>query len=182
MAIRSTIFKLTLNVSDIDRGYYQSHALTVARHPSETDERMMVRILAFALHASERLEFGKGLSSDDEPSLWERDLTGNISHWIEVGMPDERVLRRACGRSDAVTLYAYGTGRTVEMWWQQNQAALLKQEKFTMKTIAAHSSKALAAMADRALDLQFMIQDGEVWVSDVNERIQIEMQTLMPVS
>ncbi len=181
MAIRSTIFKLTLDVSDIDRGYYQSHALTVARHPSETDERMMVRILAFALHASEQLEFGKGLSADDEPALWERDLTGNITHWIDVGLPDERVLRRACGRSEAVTLYAYGTGRTVDMWWQQNQAALLKQEKFTLKTVSANSSKALAAMADRALALQCMIQEGEIWVSDANERVQIEVQTLMPV-
>ena len=88
--LKSTIFKINLNVADMDRGYYADHALTVARHPSETSERMMVRVLAFALHASERLEFGKGISTDDEPALWERDLTGRITEWIEVGLPDER--------------------------------------------------------------------------------------------
>ena len=76
MALKSTIFKINLNVADMDRGYYADHALTVARHPSETSERMMVRVLAFALHASERLEFGKGISTDDEPALWEHDLNG----------------------------------------------------------------------------------------------------------
>jgi uncharacterized protein YaeQ len=178
MALRSTIYKVALDIADIDRGCYANHALTVARHPSETDERMMIRVLAFALHASERLEFGKGLSSDDEPALWERDLTGRITHWFEVGLPDERVLRRACGRADAVTLYAYGSGRTVEMWWQQNSALLTKQEKFAMKTVSSISSKALEAMAARTLDLHCMVQDGEVWVSDATERVVIELTTL----
>lgn len=181
MALRSTIFKISLDVSDIDRGYYQTHALTVARHPSETDERMMVRVLAFALNvgqANELLEFGKGLSSDEEPALWERDLTGNISHWIDVGLPDERVLRRACGRADRVTLYAYGNGRTVEMWWQQHGALLAKQHKLAVFAVSSVSSKALAAMAERALDLQCMIQEGVVWMSDASERIEIAMETL----
>jgi uncharacterized protein YaeQ len=181
MALRSTIFKISLDISDIDRGYYQTHALTVARHPSETDERMMVRVLAFAVNVSEAnelLEFGKGLSSDDEPALWERDLTGNISHWIEVGLPDERVLRRACGRADRVTLYAYGNGRTVEMWWQQHGALLAKQSKLSVFAVSSTSSKALAAMAERALDLQGMIQEGAVWLSDASERIEISIEAL----
>lgn len=181
MALRSTIFKISLDVADIDRGYYQTHALTVARHPSETDERMMVRVLAFALNtgaADETLEFGKGLSSDEEPALWERDLTGNISHWIEVGLPEERVLRRACGRADRVTLYAYGNGRTVEMWWQQHGALLAKQEKLSVFAVSSSSSRSLAAMAERTLDLQCMIQDGVVWISDASERIEIAIDAL----
>lgn len=179
MALKSTIFKINLNVADMDRGYYADHALTVARHPSETSERMMVRVLAFALHASERLEFGKGISTDDEPALWEHDLTGRITEWIEVGLPDERVIRRACGRADAVHLYAYGGGRTVEVWWQQHEALLAKQDKLTVKSVSGPSSKALAAMADRTLNLQCMVQDGEVWMSDDQERLQVELQPLL---
>jgi len=183
MALKSTIFRAALNVSDIDRGYYADHVLTVARHPSETNERMMTRVLAFALYsgqAQEPLEFGKGLSSDDEPALWERDLTGRITQWIEVGLPDEKLLRRACGRSDVVTLLAYGGGRTVDMWWQANRDALQRQEKLTVRAVSSTSSKLLAAMVDRALDLQCMIQDGEVWFSDANERVQVEIAQLMP--
>jgi len=179
MALKSTIFKINLNVADMDRGYYADHALTVARHPSETSERMMVRVLAFALHASERLEFGKGISTDDEPALWEHDLTGRITEWIEVGLSDERVIRRACGRADAVHLYAYGGGRTVEVWWQQNEALLAKQDKLTVKSVSGPSSKALAAMADRTLNLQCMVQDGEVWMSDDQERLLVELQPLL---
>jgi uncharacterized protein YaeQ len=178
MALRSTIFKLALDVADIDRGYYANHALTIARHPSETDERMMIRVLAFALYASEHMEFGKGLSSDDEPALWERDLTGRITHWIEVGLPDERVLRRACGRADAVTLFAYGSERTIEMWWVQNSAALAKQSKLEVIAVASESSKALAALTERTLDLQCMIQDGEVWMSGTDDRFSIGMSKL----
>ena len=88
MAIKSTIFKIDLQITDLDRNYYQTHALTIARHPSETDERMIVRVIAFALHAHASLEFGKGLSAEDEPDLWRRDLTGTIEQWIEVGLPD----------------------------------------------------------------------------------------------
>ena len=98
MAAKSTIFKATLQISDMDRHYYQEHSLTIARHPSETDERMMVRLLAFSLNAHERLEFGRGLSTEDEADLWQKDLTGDIEHWIDVGMPDERLVRKACGR------------------------------------------------------------------------------------
>ena len=180
MAIKSTIFKGSLNIADMDRGYYADHTLTLARHPSETSERMMVRVLAFALYASERLEFGKGISSDDEPALWEHDLTGGIIRWIEVGLPEERLLRRACGRSDEVVMLCYGGGKTVDAWWQANKDALAKQDKLTVKAVDSRSSKALAAMAERGMELQCMIQDGEVWMSDATERVMIEILTLMP--
>jgi len=179
MALKSTIFKLSLNIADIDRGYYGDHALTVARHPSETSERMMVRVLAFACHAGEGLEFGRGISTDDEPALWARELTGRITEWIEVGLPDERLIRRACGRADAVHLYAYGGGRTVEVWWQQNEALLARQDKLTVKSVSSVSSKALGAMAERSGNLQCTIQDGEIWLSDESERLQVEVVTLL---
>ena len=120
MALKSTIFKAALQVADMERGYYADHALTIARHPSETDERMMLRVLAFALHADRPTSsFGKGLSTDDEPDLWRRDLTGAIGLWIDVGQPDEKLVRRACGRARQVVVYAYGRG--ADLWWGRSR-------------------------------------------------------------
>ena len=131
MALKATIHKVELAVSDMDRGYYATHALTLARHPSETSERLMVRLLAFALYADETLEFGRGLSADDEPTLWKKDLTGNIEHSIDVGLPDERLLRTAAGRARHVTLVNYG-GRGARLWWTANHAALDRLENLDM--------------------------------------------------
>ena len=108
MALKATVFKVDLQIADMDRNYYQTHALTVARHASETDERMMVRLLAFAMYANDALAFGKGIAADDEPTLWEKDLTGTIEQWIEVGQPDEREIRKASGRARRVIILTYG--------------------------------------------------------------------------
>ncbi len=169
MALKSTIFKATVQVSDLDRHYYAEHALTIARHPSETDERMMIRLVAFLLNADERLEFGKGLSSDDEPDLWLHDLTGAVQEWIEVGLPDERRLRRASGRAESVKLYAYG-GRAAEVWWDNNARELNKLEKLAVWCLDEETSMALAALAERTMQLQATIQDGETWLSVADGR------------
>ena len=178
MALKSTIFKLELQITDLDRNYFQNHALTVARHPSETDERMMARVLAFALYADEALSFGKGLSSEDEPDLWRKDLTGAIELWIEVGLPDEKRVRRACGRANAVVVLTYG-GRVADMWWQQNQAALQRQDKLTVLNIAAEDSKALGALAERGLQLQCTLQEGEFWLIAEGQSLNIALETRM---
>lgn len=167
MALKSTIFKAALQVSDMDRHYYAEHPLTLARHPSETDERMMVRLLAFTLNADPALEFCKGLSSDDEPDLWRKDLTGAIEQWIEVGLPDEKRLRKACGRSDQVILYVYG-GRAAEIWWEANAKDLGKQQKLSVYVVDEATSQALAALAERTMVLQATIQDGELWLSNAS--------------
>ena len=116
MALKSTIYKADCQISDIDRGYYQPHYLTIALHPSETEERMMVRLLAFVLNAHEHLQFSKGLSTDDEPDLWKKSLTGDIELWIDAGMPDEKRIRKASNRADKVIIYTYG-GRN-NVWWK----------------------------------------------------------------
>ncbi len=139
MALKSTIFKIELQIADMDRGYYADHALTIARHPSENDERMMARVLAFALHAHEALAFGRGLSADDEPDLWRRDLTGAIEQWIDVGQPDERLLRKACNRSQEVVLLTYG--RTAEVWWAQNRNALERLANLRVLHLPAEMSQ-----------------------------------------
>ena len=160
MALKATIFKATLQVADVDRHHYGEYPLTLARHPSETDERMMVRLLAFALHAHERLEFGRGISSDDEPALWLRDYTGSIELWIEVGLPDERTLRRAAGRAGQVILYAYG-GRAVDVWWEREGRQIARLDKVEVRVIDAAESLALAALAGRTMNVQCTIQDGQ---------------------
>jgi uncharacterized protein YaeQ len=164
MALTSTIFKATLQISDIDRPYYGEHQLTLARHPSETDERMMVRLFAFALHADENLSFTKGLCADDEPDLWQKSLTGEIALWIDVGLPDERRVRKACGRAAQVCLYLYG-GRAADLWWQKNADKLQRFANLRVVELAEAESKGLAALAQRSMQLQCTIQDGEIWLN-----------------
>lgn len=159
MAPKSTVFKAELQVSDMDRHHYASHALTLAQHPSETEERLMLRLLAFALFADERLEFGRGLSTDDEPDLWRKDLTGLIEQWIELGQPDESRVRKACGRAGEVVVITYG-GRGADLWWDKNEAALARCRNLTVLDIAPDTSKALAALAQRNMALQALVQDG----------------------
>lgn len=176
MALRSTVFKAEVGIADLDRHYYQDHALVLARHPSENDERMMVRLLAFVLNASDTLEFGRGIASDDEPALWDRDLTGAVRHWIEVGQPDERLLRRACGRADKVSVYAFGRG--VDQWWQQNAADLNRQDKLTVWRLESRQSQLLADLAERGMRLQCTIQDGQALIAADRDTLQIELQRL----
>lgn len=177
MALKSTIFKAELSVADIDRGVYGDHALTLARHPSETDQRMMVRLLAFALHADERLEFGRGLSAEDEPDLVRRSLTGEIEEWIDVGLPDEREVRKACGRSRDVFVYPYG-GRAVALWWDKAGPTLERQATLTVREVPPEASEALAALAARTMKLQFTIQDGHVMVSGDDRVVEVDLRTL----
>ncbi len=165
MALTATIFKATLQVSDMDRNYYVEHLLTLARHPSETDERMMVRLLAFALHAGEQLCFTKGLCADDEPDLWQMSLTNEIELWIDVGLPDERRLRKACNRSKLVYLYSYG-GRSADLWWQKNSAKLQRFGNLNIIEVPETASKTLGKLAERNMQLQCTVQDGEIWLSN----------------
>lgn len=177
MAIKATIFKATLHIADMERHYYQDHALTLARHPSETDERLMVRLLAFALHAHDYLEFGQGMTDDDEADLWLKDLTGAIELWIDVGLPDEKLIRKACGRSSQVIVYTYG-GRIADMWFAQNAAQFERQQNLTVINLPQENTRELAKLAQRTMDLQCTIQDGQVWISDGNGSVQIEPQLL----
>ncbi len=177
MAQNSTIFKAELQISDMDRHYYASHALTLARHPSETDERLMVRVLAFILNASEELAMGKGISSDDEPDLWQKDLTGAVQKWIEIGQPDEKRVRRACGLSREVIIYPY-SGNSADVWWEQNKRAFDKLDKVSVVNIPVEISDALGKLAQRTMQLQATIQDGEVWITDSDNSLQVMVQVL----
>lgn len=171
MALNATIFKTDLTITDMDRGHYATHALVLARHPSETDERMMVRLLAFALNAGEMLAFGRGLSSEDEPDVWEKDLTGAIQLWIEVGLPDEKAVRKACGRAAQVRIYAYGRG--AGRWWQDVQTALARPDNLTVIELPQAATQAMAALAQRTMQLQCTVQDGTAWLTDGKHTVEI---------
>ncbi len=177
MALKATIYKADLQLADMDRNLYENYALTLARHPSETDERLMVRLLAFALHANDQLVFGKGLSSDDEPDLWCKDLTGAIETWIDVGLPDERRVRRAAGRARQVVVLCYG-GRAAEIWWEQNGVALRKLQNLTVIKLAAEDTLALAGLARRNMSLQCMMQDGEMLLTGEGDPLRLEPSVL----
>lgn len=182
MALKSTIHKAELQIADMDRHYYADHSITVARHPSETDERMMVRIVAFALFASERLEFCKGLSDTDEPDLWQKDLTGAIETWIEVGQPDERRMAKACGRSGEVVVLAYG-GRTSDIWWQGLRSKVERLANLRVWSLAEGTGDALAQLAERTMRLQITVQDGSAWVgSEQAEPVALEWTILKPAA
>jgi len=174
MALTATIFKAALQIADMDRNYYQDHALTLARHPSETDERMMVRLLAFARHADEALAFGRGLSSEDEPDLWQKDLTGAVELWIDVGLPDAKEVRRACGRTRQVVVYAYG-GRAAEVWWAQNGETLGRQDNLSVLNVPQEASRALAGLAKRNMQLQCTLQEGHIWIGDGGSAVELQL-------
>jgi uncharacterized protein YaeQ len=177
MALKSTIYKVDLAVADIDRGRYRDHSLTIARHPSETDERMMIRLLAFAMHSQNALEFGRGLSAADEPDLWRRDLTGAIEQWIDVGLPDERELRKACGRAREVHVLAYG-GRAVGLWWQAVREKLERQDRLAVSEVPTEASRALARLAQRSMLLHVTIQEGHIFVADATDSVSVELRVL----
>ena len=161
MATKATVYKAELSVSDMDRHYYATHMLTLAQHPSETDERLMVRLLAFALFADAALQFGRGLSSDDEPDLWRKSLTGEIELWIDLGQPEESRIRRACGRARQVVLLGY-SGRSFAIWWEKNKTALARLRNLSVIELPAGCAEALGALIARGMRLQCLIQDGEL--------------------
>ena len=172
MAPKATVVKAELQVSDMDRHYYATHMLTLAQHPSETDERLMVRLLAFALLAHERLEFGRGLSDEDEPALWLRDYTGEIELWVELGQPDESRLRKASGRAQQVVVVTYG-GQAAEAWWQRNASALARLKNLTVLEIQPRDLADVCAFYARGMRLTAMIQDGELQLMDEQHNVAL---------
>ena len=169
MAQKATIHKVELSVCDMDRHYYETHKLTVAKHPSETDERLMVRVLAFALNAHEQLEMTKGLSTDDEPDIWQKSLSGELELWVALGLPSEKIVRQSCGKADQVIIYTYG-GTTAEVWWDKIKSSTTRFDNLQVLNFAEKDTNELGKLANRSMKVQVNIQDGDVMVS-VDESI-----------
>ena len=174
MAISSTINKVSLNIANMDQHYYQSHDLTIAQHPSETDFRFMIRLIAFALNANKELTFSKGLDSDEEPAIWQKNLTGEIELWIDLGQGDEKRIRKACGRARQVIIYTYHE-RKAKAWWTQQQQKL--QRFGNLKVFHIHAEN-VDALLKRSMQLQCNIQDGEIFLSDDQTSVTITLDRL----
>ena len=164
MAQKATIYKVELSVSDMDRHYYETHNLTVAKHPSETDERLMVRILAFALNAHKHLEFTRGISTDDEPDIWQKSLSGELELWVELGLPGEKVLRQSCGKANEVIVYCYG-GSTAGVWWEKIKNRTARFNNLQVTNFSKKDTSELGKLASRSMNLQVNIQNDDVMVS-----------------
>ncbi|MBB5017204.1 uncharacterized protein YaeQ [Chitinivorax tropicus] len=176
MALKATIFKAQLQIADMDRHHYQDHHVTLARHPSENDERMMVRLLAYALYADERLDFGKGLCDDETPDICLMNLTGEMALWIELGQPDEKRLRKACSRAARVVVVTY-SGNSADIWWDQIKGKVGRLENLTVYKLPNGTAADLAKLAQRSMQLQCTIQEAQVWLTDGAETVQVDMAT-----
>ncbi len=172
MALKASISKVRLSVSDLDRGVYADFSLSVAQHPSETEARMMLRVAAFALHADEQLAFGRGISTDDEPDLWLRDLTGDIDLWVDLGAPDPDRLRKACGRARQVVLYGYGD-RALPVWWDKHGDALARFANLSVFAVSDEERQALAGLFGSNIELQATISEGELWLTDGEATVSV---------
>ena len=183
MALKATIYKANLQIADMDRQVYVDHAVTIARHPSETDERMMIRLLALALNVPAdadhgTLELAKDLWEVDEPALWHKDLTGQIVHWVDVGQPDDKRLIRASGRAERVSVYSFAASTPI--WWSGIATKLTRANNIAVWQIDSEQSQALAALAQRGMQLQLSVQDGTCWLSDGQQSVEITPQRLNP--
>lgn len=173
MALSATIFKAEMAISDMDRHYYRHQVLTLARHPSETDERMMVRLLAFLHQAQDALVFAKGLSETAEPDAWVKDATGQVLCWIEVGLLDARRLTQVSRIAKQVVIYAYG--KAAPRWWQQVQKTIKERENLSVYVLPVETTQALAAMVKRFMQLTCVIQDGQLYLTGEKETVQVDM-------
>ncbi len=173
MAIKATIYKLKLEISDCDKNYFNTHHLTISSHPSETQQRMMVRIISFAMYASDSLCFTKGLCADDEPELWDKNLSDEILNWISLGQVDEKQIKKSLGRSKQVVIFTYA-GNKSTTWWQQNQSKYKKLEKLNVINIKAEDVLAMQGLVSRNMDLQCTIQEGTIWLSNLEQTVSFE--------
>ncbi len=180
MALKSTIYKANLQLSDLDRHHYADYPLTLALHPSETELRMMVRLLAFACYADERLAFTKGLCADEEPDLWQHALSGEVELWIDVGLPSEKRIRKACGRAQRVVVLVYGSERQVEPWWRGIRAELRRFDNLEIRRLSPEQGEQLAALAARQMGLQCTLQDGQLWFTGDHGSAEIALVSLDP--
>lgn len=177
MALKSTIFRLNLSVSDLDQNYYQDHALTLARHPSETDLRMILRIAVFALNAHENLVFTKGLSDADEPDIWQKSLTGDIEHWIELGQPHEKRIRQACGKAGRVSIYTYQRGAD-NVWFQGIKSSLDRFRQLKITHLVVANESIINSLVDRTMTLSAFIEDQNLLLSNQSDHLTIELKAL----
>ncbi len=176
MALKATIYKANIELADMDRNYYDNIQLTLAQHPSETSQRLMVRLIAYILNAHKDLQFGKGVSDEDEAAIWQINYSDEINLWIELGQLDEKRLKKACNQANAVKLYCYASSANI--WWSQVEQSLNKFERLTVEQFSPDTCDALVKLLSRNMEFQCSIQDGQLWLTSGAETLLIETTTL----
>lgn len=177
MALKATIFKADVSISDMDRNYYHEHNLTIARHPSENDQRMMLRIIAFILNANEKLEFTKGLSEVEEPDLWQKSFSDEIEVWIELGLPSEQRVKKGCNQSQEMIIYSY-QDNSFDEWWKKEQHKLCQKGNLSIWTLPESLADELSQMTERNMQIQATVQDGQLWLTINNNPIEVNYQKM----
>lgn len=172
MALKPTIYKAQIELADSDRQCFESLSLTLAKHPSETLERMAVRLLAYCLNCTRGLEFTKGISTADEPDLWVHSDHGEIEHWIEVGQPEEPRLRKACGRTRQVSVYAFA--KSAPTWWKLNGAAIAALPHLRVWQLDWAEVEAAANLLDRTVRLNASIVGGIAYLDNGSASTSLE--------
>ncbi|WP_045859198.1 YaeQ family protein [Teredinibacter purpureus] len=175
MALSATIYKFTIALSDLNRHYYDSVALTVAQHPSENAERMMARVLAFCLHAQEFLEFTKGLSTPETPDIWAKSLDGNTTLWVEVGEPSADKLKKATRIADEVWVYTFNSKS--EVWWQQEQVKI-NPLALKVRRLVWAEVETFAGMLSRKMDLSMTISGDSAFIATDKGECEVHWQDL----
>ncbi|WJV63601.1 YaeQ family protein [Pectobacteriaceae bacterium CE70] len=172
MALKATVYKAAINIADMDRQFFHNASLTIAQHPSETDQRMMLRLLAWICHADDNLRFTRGLSADDEPEIWQHSDSQQLELWVELGLPDERRLKKACSLSPHVVLYAYGE-RAAQVWWQNMAEKVVAFKNLTIRFLDDQQLNQLAGLVQRNMSLQATLQEGIIWLSDNDNNLEL---------
>lgn len=181
MALKATIFKVDLSISDMDKHYYADHSLTIARHPSESDKRMMLRIIAFAFNAHEQLEFTKGLSDVDTPDLWQKSYSDEIELWIELGQPSEQRIKKGCNQAQQMQVYSYDNNAFDE-WWKKEQNALNMRKNLSIATVSYEAMEQLANLVTRQMHIQVTIQDRQACFNVNDETLEISLQQIKEIA
>lgn len=172
MAVKTTPYEVEIDISDMERNYFRTHQFTLQRGPNETEEKLMVRVLAFALQAEDSLRFGEG---PEEPALWIRDTTGAVELWIDIGEPDDKRLLKACGKARKVVVYSCAS--SAQGWWNQ-VGAKVDRDNLQVFHIRGVPTSSLARLAERNMKLHCMIQDGQLWLTGSEETVQLDIDTL----
>lgn len=176
MALKATILKANIQLADMDKNYYDTLNLTLAQHPSETTQRLMVRLMAYVLNAHEDLQFGKGVSDEEEAAIWQINYSDEIALWVELGQIEEKRIKKACNKADKAILYCYGS--STKVWWDNNAQKLSQYKNLKIEQFSLETTAALEALVSRNMDFQCSIQDGQLWLTSGETSLLVETTTL----
>lgn len=177
MALKPTIYKAQVSLADSDRECFDELSLTLAKHPSETIERMAARLLAYCLNSARGLEFTKGISTAEEPDIWQHNDSGEIEHWIELGQPEEPRLRKACGKAKRVSVYAFG--KSSDTWWRINGEPIAALPRITVWQFPWDQVVAAAELLNRTVQLNVSIVGGTLYLDNGSHSSSLEPRQLL---